>query len=657
MTEELAPQPLAAGSSHPSQQGPEKWVVLLVHGVGDTEPGRMIDLVTPAVAEVNPTLQLHDRYEVVRLPDDLPENKGRPTLFDVFLRRATAGSTKAVFAEVFWADLSRSREGTFELVVGIFRLIFGIRHLSDQAAVQQGRAAALLRMLVYATIFFLRGPLLALYLFGAIYSSLTALARNSLFPRWLINWADGSGSRGFFVAVGLTATAVGLGLLWWTRGRHFRFGAFGVCLTLCGLLGATLLGLAAPAWLFTYINWLHGYGISRPEAPEFYMATILCITDWGRALAFAPLTVTLGWLIVACCLAQPRDRPGLAAAYLAATLQMILWLNVLAPLDLVIDLGLTSGSLNKYRFTDVLPDFWEYYGFLLLFTYALLLAAIATWIARWRWARRNSVSSWPCTSPPRLIVGMAIQTALFLSSMVLSLLALLDILYQLRHYLPQMVEQARLQVSDIIDCVYPPPDILSLVWLVTIVLGVVLLVRSQILRDVLHVLMDVINHFHRPQEGFPTRRRIERRFRRVLEYMLTKERPTHLTIIAHSQGTVIALSVLGAQDWSIKLDSALEVNLVTVGSPFTHLYQHYFPLHYQPLSDERWRRLRERVPCWFNVFRVDDYVGTHIDGGNGEPLDSQQWPVNKAAGPGGHTHYWEQDVFNIIAHLLPGRRI
>jgi hypothetical protein len=184
------------------------------------------------------------------------------------------------------------------------------------------------------------------------------------------------------------------------------------------------------------------------------------------------------------------------------------------------------------------------------------------------------------------------------------------------------------------------------------------LFREHDARNVLHVLLDVINHFHRPSARFPTRRHIENRFEEVLDRVLNKEHPTRLTVLAHSQGTMIALEVLSQPRWHERLRIAsdgLRVYLLTFGSPFTHIYQQYFPAQYPPISEARWATLKTIVDCWVNIFRIDDYVGTHIyNDGNGGLRRDDTRPANQPIAPGGHTHYWENDALSHVAKLLPG---
>jgi hypothetical protein len=140
---------------------------------------------------------------------------------------------------------------------------------------------------------------------------------------------------------------------------------------------------------------------------------------------------------------------------------------------------------------------------------------------------------------------------------------------------------------------------------------------------------------------FERRRGIEARFRAVLERVAAAERPTHLTIVGHSQGTVIAVDVLASRPRAL---DEVEVSLVTMGSPLTHLYERYFPHHY---GVDRPNPLVDR---WINIYRIDDYIGTEVRPGSSMP---ENQPVD-LVGPDGHAHYWRQlAVAKYLAKLAP----
>jgi hypothetical protein len=121
------------------------------------------------------------------------------------------------------------------------------------------------------------------------------------------------------------------------------------------------------------------------------------------------------------------------------------------------------------------------------------------------------------------------------------------------------------------------------------------------------------------------------RFRVVVDHLVKDRGVRKLVVVAHSQGSVIALDEL-AQAHAPELSS--EVQLVTVGSPITHLYQHYFPNVYPGWSDPKWDLFFARVTHWVNLYRLGDYVGTRVQPPGRAPFQQQ------AIGPGSHTGYW-----------------
>jgi hypothetical protein len=204
----------------------------------------------------------------------------------------------------------------------------------------------------------------------------------------------------------------------------------------------------------------------------------------------------------------------------------------------------------------------------------------------------------------------------------------------------------------------------------TLILAVVAIVGGFLrkgLNNALHILMDVVSHFYREHLPVPSLRetpkpepdvftiqqRLEARFRAVLEQLLDSHDVKHLTIVAHSQGTMIAIDVLWLE-WAANRLRGIDVDLVTMGSPLTHLYQHYFPDRYPPLFEASnlnpdWgTHLTGTVKRWVNIYRVDDFVGTHVDGHG-------TFPINVCIQAGGHTGYWsEPEALRAMSAYLPG---
>jgi hypothetical protein len=146
----------------------------------------------------------------------------------------------------------------------------------------------------------------------------------------------------------------------------------------------------------------------------------------------------------------------------------------------------------------------------------------------------------------------------------------------------------------------------------------------------------------RPDEGYAFRTRIQNRLSSLVEDLIKTEEPDQVDFVAHSQGTVIALDVLSRHGgtWAVD-DSGRErtLTLVTMGSPWRHLYHRYFPHAFGAMATPP-----DGVSRWTNIFRIDDFVGTHVRVGS-----SDEHPI----GPGGHTNYWSDGRVGpiLVAHL------
>ncbi|MDH3661101.1 MAG: hypothetical protein OEU92_13935, partial [Alphaproteobacteria bacterium] len=157
----------------------------------------------------------------------------------------------------------------------------------------------------------------------------------------------------------------------------------------------------------------------------------------------------------------------------------------------------------------------------------------------------------------------------------------------------------------------------------------------------LDLLLDIITHFQRdavlvhsrpfrkqkegenaddnwksPHEGEASRsgtshwrrKQIADRFQCLVNYMVRQQGVSDLTIMAHSQGTVTAIEQLQTIDGWLELQpfpTSLRIQLITIGSPYYHVYQHYF-------SGDFHEPTLTRVNKWINIYTTNDYVGTEI---------------------------------------------
>ena len=163
---------------------------------------------------------------------------------------------------------------------------------------------------------------------------------------------------------------------------------------------------------------------------------------------------------------------------------------------------------------------------------------------------------------------------------------------------------------------------------------------------------DVIRYLtisHAPGEAATPGMAIRHRFRRVLEWTLEQERPDRMVVVTHSLGSVIAIDELTRDGGPADRLPDGGVELVTMGSPISHLFQHYFPEDYPAWNAPRWQPFLARVKRWTNIYRADDFVGTAIPDpgcGGASPPNLENHRVEHH----GHTSYWTD--IQVLDHLI-----
>jgi len=290
----------------------------------------------------------------------------------------------------------------------------------------------------------------------------------------------------------------------------------------------------------------------------------------------------------------------------------MLWVGAKAGLDVLAELPELSAV-----FDDALP----FLGVQLVMMAVVLIATMAVLLQYALWRSSATVSKFNDGSrAPRLLVngwlqlvvaactaiGVSLVSALF----VMHLLSLSYSDYQLGQ---MMMESNKYAISILVPA------------------GGLILLLIPKLRPALDMLLDVVNHFYfRPE----------------------------LAIVSHSQGTMVAVEILNDEELSWINNSFSSVSLVTMGSPLSHVYQHYFKHVYPPLDQPYWVSLRRRIDRWTNICRIDDFVGNDIsfpkNQSTGEEAGGAQIDFsNHAVGVGGHTNYWSDlEVLEILRPLL-----
>lgn len=601
----------------------ERWAIALVHGVSVATPTEMITDVGRVLSEINPDLHLEDGIRSFMAEGPAP----------TYYRDGATNKSVVRMALTHWGDLSYVEPGLGGLLGTLRNLVTGLRDVALCAAANRSPEAAVVRRTLRVIFFLVLGPLLALYL-TAFLLAITVL----LWP----NREPAANSDAFLAAISLVclaSCAVGLAMAIrrWRAGLSLAtgWGPLWASLLLIAVLSA--LGLA-----YGPVEQLRAFFEARGYEPALIAGSQSCASDQPLALYLASnwyaqdlvmgaglLAVSVSLLALACAIARRKfgsgasqEIRGLRAACAAGFVLWILFAFVVAPLDFV-----TASAAGASTGQTEYPHYWYEQALAL---WLILTALVFTVIFV---MRRRRLADTRRFRPMRLLIAPALEAVLFLFAGMVAAFGIAN---------TALVSAGS---SDAIDPTWVP---FWPIWLGLAIAAATAAVFSSGLRTALHAACDVVAHFAGPESEFPLRKRISRRFLETIRFLREGPgaEPQNLLIIAHSQGTVISLDALANDLWKQSLAGSFDrVTLLTFGSPFTHLYQHYFPHAYPRTNRMDAYGIPRDSFVWFNSYRVDDFVGTEVVG----PEPNQQFAV----GLGGHSDYWRSDVFEALRSVLP----
>jgi hypothetical protein len=665
----------------PTAPSGDRTAVLLVHGVGDPAPGDVLRKFTSSLAlHENSGLTLEGPIVERRLEDRSQPPSPVRHFFPLHLLTGRLRNREVVFAEVFWGEASRVAPGVMGVLRALFELIFGLEAVVT-GNTRGGRASGLERLsVIFARLGSetLRGPVFAANVLLGL-GVATALAGGLLLGKDFVlgdpnpvPWAI----RAIAVAGLLTA---GIGVLLLRR-------------------DATLRGFQGHRPLHDY-RWFARFcilgGIAWPVAGRV-MGTDTW-REWAR-LAFDPLLWSFG-IVSLCVLAvgliylvavaggfaeRRSKRAGkgwiefhraMSARIMALALQFGLWGAIVPTLWLFL-LSLVGGNIaiqdaslqpadlgpcedpdqaNTWigMFRAAVPSDGVQWLFVVPVGLAVAIIVLRRRLAIGR-AMRSSKPWPPASMPPRLIVNPLIRESMVAAAFigvaasfwlvlateylgVCSTPLLTPVVHWIREFQVRALPVAGVAFASSF-----------LVENVRIVLDVA--------NDVIHYLRLRVELQPRSANQAPPDERlrpIRGKFNEVVRHLAREVQFDRLVVLAHSQGTVLAIEELTASRFG-QPEGWLEgkdVRLVTLGSPMANLYQEYFPSTFPGWEDARWDRLARRVRRWLNIYRLDDYVGTTL--GTNEH-DRQRLNVREACvGDGGHLHYWSDE--RVIREIVEQR--
>ncbi|MFK7742246.1 MAG: hypothetical protein AB8H80_18170 [Planctomycetota bacterium] len=657
--ERVTPHPAASDSAGaatdsetaPSQSPPPRrrhTAVFVVHGIGRPKPGETVDAIVDGLAARNGAMRASLRREELPMPDYRLRGEFSQRSFPCHVRRMSDGEHGGgdfSFFEVCWtrnASVPAIAIAAIELVRAWIGFLVGLRTVFHASRGDHDRPVyrGLLHCATFASIALI-GPVYALNLLLLI-----AYAAHSLFH--LLGMT--SGARWFLLATGAVAAAIGI---WRLAVIGERLGGKTLPERVRAACTTRWIPLRRPLWLSMIVA---GFALQ--------IDSLVCGLGWRECTQHIGFALLVSFGLAAVSLAATIViytalrvlMPGramaarLEAVTMCAALQFGLWVVLVPSLWWVLiqitpknALGPIAAGPNGTQTlpSEMLAMVLKTDGVQWLLTAPVLLAAIAT--ALLHRARPST----------RLVLPSVVSWTLLLS-VVLGALAFVQSNYG---GLPQWFDLAalarRIGLNEHHGMFF----------------GALLLAATAI-QTGLRLADDVLGYLQKYTAGSAIRQElpIRSRFRRVVEHVHKHEEFDDVLILAHSQGTIIALDELAAREqddinafqrpigaatrtaYDETFDARKAV-MLTCGSPFEHVYQHYFPQHYPTLADDRWHQLRQRLHLWHNVYREHDYVGRIIQSAPGVP----NFPINHCLGAGSHADYWS-DVrwLRCVERLLKG---
>lgn len=673
------PYPVFDGSTVARRDSEFDKLVLVVHGVGDPEPGETLDCFARAVADRDrPLVETHHTMWLrEKSPDEV-----RVASFGVPLRQMECGGQRVELAELFWGDLSRVRRGWLGILRGLFQIVFGLRYVAYVAADQPGGAAFRLKQLGLLSSRIVHGPALAVTFF-------LALLTIAVYASQLLWFGSYRGQLWTQVVisvcciVALLSAEVGCRVARSRVVERFWFWVSATNVFVTGLMICKAMFL--DQWFPEQAN----YSMIYPGLIAYCRILVVLLGLLWTVEMGVLLLMAVYWLLAS--LDSRVDRTAVHTAFLLPAASIGFWSQLLPVLWLTVRQGLNRiAELPEYLaiFDELIPLL----GVQFMMTLVLgavgvgVLAQYLRWRGRISRVGKDDRSAWQHfeSDPPRLIVHAWLQRSLgFVMLVGIGLTLAVGVLQFIGH----PYEQTRLGVLMAAVNKYAIAILLPA--------GSILFLGMKQLRPVFDIVLDVVNYFYFRsttmtdvlddddefdiaettfQNGtlfFNRRDRIHYRLKRILsQYRDVLNHRPELVVVSHSQGTMVAIDTLNDADLTWLNQAFSKVTLITMGSPFSHLYQHYFRHLYPSLSHPHWQSLRAHVDEWLNVYRVDDFVGTRIDFAPAIALERSEADFggsssihvmeparmrmrNLGVGPRGHQGYWcDRDVLEIIRPVI-----
>ncbi|MGO4682803.1 hypothetical protein [Hyphomicrobium sp. 2TAF46] len=656
--------------------------LVVVHGVGETEPGYCVNAVLDTLASTRPGYSVSPANEYNRIAE--PEAGSPPPVFPVIRRGAAHTSGIEIEAvELHWADLTTVQEGRVNTLLQLFRVIFESHHLVD-AMLDRTRDVIswLLRKILWVAGWLIRGPSAALTIVTSVICGLflfepatlttdvvdvrsqvlivTAIMFiGSLYVFYRISRQQDYSWYDTVFWLGIAALAV------------FGLTFYDVLLPLLKNVPDLEIGPERGAGAHVVDCAVAGSSAAACYINGLYKVIIWGWRIWGGIMLFA--TALLGIAYLRALKTGDRSRLATVSTSIAILImQFLLWTTVVVSAIYPI--------LNRAETITTLKEAKPF---------------IERAIEAHQIDRNSAVAK--LVQVPNIELDWIGRFKFIFAAAALTVMLFIiggGILIELRHL------RARRGLSDLEHTARNMPRLLFNPFLVGLLIIAFIVVfalvfvqpyldsnhvfvtlRSYILplaavvalvlpfffgrriANVVNVARDLIDHHYQPRQEtaayfIPSafrarfrhlrRERIQGRLNLVLEHFVQNQGYDGVIFLAHSQGSVIVYDFLRDNGPHYTRLGDASPALLTFGSPLGTLYQKYF--HEYSASKGAPLGIAASLKCWINLYRVDDYIGGRINPPRGLRID------NHVMGIGGHTGYWtEPAVAEALDAILTGK--
>ncbi|NVO57156.1 hypothetical protein HW561_15285 [Rhodobacteraceae bacterium B1Z28] len=638
-------------------------LILTVHGIGEQKPGETVDQVVGAATtwvdgNRRPPVEI-DRQMIELAESNFDGSSRNAKLFKVNLRKVSKPNDnrdQALFAEVFWADRSPAPKGTFRTVLDLVWVVLALGYLAmdnvEQTHRRSGidpsqpdgrntRTAQIVHLFTW--VFFGAVATLNTYLLiGA------AAVMVDLLPGGI---ADGTAVL-FSLLLLLYVVGAAFGAKRWNTARTYLQRVFWRGMTVMGfalaaalVVGPLGIGLWGCMGAPPGVEGTCGSALGQFVALQVFVLAIF----WALLIFMTALmyVMSLAKLDVGKKLTEHRRiYPSVCAGMLVFWMFFIsgLWLGFK---QLVATVPGLSASQLQTLFESHLEGSIETLS--AAFAAIVILAIVGTGLFGGRRLGKDNLHT-KNSLLSRAILNRLTQWVFLAAAVTLTLMVAREI--AIAYGFDPVCASNPPSGNSEPDCNLIGKALNALAnaqgMIGLVVLGAVTLLyrMSNFVAAGLGVARDIVTYAIRDKcalrqslesrrDNYPDRHAIDERFYRTLYYALDIFPADHITVISHSQGTVIATQMLADERVQRRIDNR-PVTLITMGAPVTHIYQRYFPEMFTVNPN----RLHA---AWFNIFRQDDFVGTRIEGGLID--ETRNIPVQ----PGGHTGYFtDYQVWKVL---------